>query len=74
MIGVHILPFALTIMNDFNSISERLTLRLATDADKAFARHVHHQAYHDVIVRQFGEWNEAEQDAYFDSTWASYSS
>jgi ribosomal protein S18 acetylase RimI-like enzyme len=45
----------------------------AADAtrDREFARQVHHQAYHDVVVRQFGEWNEVAQDGFFERTWES---
>jgi len=47
-----------------------VTTRPATDADKAFAREAHHLGYHDVVIRQFGEWDEARQDAIFDKNWA----
>jgi GNAT superfamily N-acetyltransferase len=64
----------LAIMNNINNTFEKITLRLATDDDKAFARYVHHQAYHNIVVKQFGEWNRAEQDTYFESTWSKYNS
>jgi len=54
--------------------TETLTLKTATGADKEFARTVHHRAYRDVVVRQFGEWNNEEQDMYFESTWSKYDS
>lgn len=43
--------------------------RKVTDADKDFARTVHHRAYHDVVVRQLGVWDEARQDNYFEKNW-----
>jgi len=45
--------------------------RPATDADRAFARRVHHLAYRDVIERQYGAWVEAQQDGFFESSWDS---
>lgn len=40
---------------------------LTTDID--FARHVHHQAYKDVVTRQFGTWDEQAQDGFFNGDW-----
>lgn len=60
-------------MNNYHSF-EHVSLRPATDDDKTFARRVHHRAYYDVVVRQFGNWDEAEQDAYFEITWSKYAS
>ena len=34
-----------------------------------FAHNVHHKAYHDVVVKQFGNWDEERQDRYFSSDW-----
>ena len=39
------------------------------ERDFEFARHVHHTAYHDVVVRQFGSWDEAMQDGFFKAAW-----
>jgi ribosomal protein S18 acetylase RimI-like enzyme len=47
----------------------RLQRRLASPTDAQFGRNVHHQAYRDVVERQFGAWNVAEQDAYFQDGW-----
>ena len=47
----------------------KITRRQATEADTAFARRVHHAAYRDVVERQFGAWNEADQDRFFESDW-----
>jgi GNAT superfamily N-acetyltransferase len=40
--------------------------RQATPADAPFLRELHHRAYRDVVVRQFGAWDEAAQDRWFD--------
>jgi len=39
--------------------------RPATTADTEFARFTHHAAYHDVVVRQFGNFDERMQDNFF---------
>ena len=46
-----------------------VTRRPTTAADRVFARRVHHLAYRDVVERQFGRWDEGEQDAYFETAW-----
>ena len=38
-------------------------------ADIPFARSVHHRAYRDVIERQYGPWDETNQDRFFDTAW-----
>ncbi len=43
--------------------------RTATPDDQALCRTIHHRAYLDVVERQFGQWDEAQQDAYFDEAW-----
>jgi GNAT superfamily N-acetyltransferase len=47
-----------------------LTRRPATPADAAWARRVHHAAVRDVVERQFGSWDEAQQDRFFDRDWS----
>ena len=47
-----------------------ITLRPALDVDTEFARAVHHQAYRDVVVRQYGTWDEKAQDGYFIDIWS----
>ena len=47
----------------------RLQRRPASPGDTEFGRSVHHQAYREVVERQFGAWNEAVQDAYFRNSW-----
>lgn len=54
-------------LNKENSLERRRAL----PEDKEFARTVHHRAYHDVVVKQFGNWDEAKQDAFFDTAWES---
>ena len=39
--------------------------RTATSEDFELARSIHHRAYRDVVLRQFGAWNEEEQDQFF---------
>jgi ribosomal protein S18 acetylase RimI-like enzyme len=43
--------------------------RMATTDDEALARRMHHAAYRDVVERQFGYWDEAEQDSHFARAW-----
>ncbi len=47
-----------------------ITRRPAVEADTDFARAVHHRAYRDVAVRQFGAWDEKAQDEFFKGDWA----
>src|SRR5438094_10170208 len=44
-------------------------LRRATKKDTDFARRTHHDAFRDVVVRQFGRFDEQHQDAFFDAEW-----
>jgi ribosomal protein S18 acetylase RimI-like enzyme len=45
------------------------SLRAATQEDTSIAKTIHHKAYKDVIERQFGSFNEIEQDEYFLASW-----
>jgi ribosomal protein S18 acetylase RimI-like enzyme len=47
----------------------KLTRRTAVVADTVFAREAHHRAYHDVVVDQFGSWDEVSQDKFFEADW-----
>ncbi len=47
----------------------KITKRPALVADTDFARTVHHHAYRDVIVRQYGLWEEEAQDGFFKNYW-----
>ena len=50
-----------------------ITYQLADrERDFEFARQVHHTAYHDVVVRQFGSWNESMQDEFFKAAWRDF--
>jgi ribosomal protein S18 acetylase RimI-like enzyme len=51
------------------SVDERISLRPATATDTHVARVIHHRAVRDVVMRQFGTWDEAAQDRFFDNTW-----
>ena len=46
-----------------------LRRRTATSSDTEFARTTHHEAFRDVVSRQFGEWDEALQDRLFEEKW-----
>jgi peroxiredoxin/ribosomal protein S18 acetylase RimI-like enzyme len=46
-----------------------ISRRPATADDRAFARRTHHAAYRDVVERQFGKWNEEQQDQFFAADW-----
>jgi ribosomal protein S18 acetylase RimI-like enzyme len=46
-----------------------MSRRPATSDDTELARRIHHAAYHDVVERQFGPWDEAQQDAFFARAW-----
>lgn len=41
----------------------------AKPEDTEFARMVHHKAYHDTVVNQFGKWDVKAQDKFFESVW-----
>lgn len=47
----------------------KITRRLAVESDTEYAREVHHRAYREVIERQFGAWDGAEQDGFFAQDW-----
>ena len=46
-----------------------ITTRPAAETDAAFAREAHHGAYRDVVIRQFGAWDEQVQDGFFERSW-----
>ena len=46
-----------------------LTRRLATESDKPFVWEANRQAYQDVVVRQFGQWDEDLQERDFNEKW-----
>ena len=46
--------------------------RRAETHDTDFARRTHHAAYRSVVERQFGPWNEAQQDAFFAAGWEAF--
>lgn len=48
-----------------------ITTRIATESDYEFCRIVHHQAYREVVIEQFGEWNEEVQDQFCKEKWES---
>jgi ribosomal protein S18 acetylase RimI-like enzyme len=52
-------------------VKVKVIRRPARETDTDFARLVHHQAYREVSERQFGPWDEKEQDEYFNDDWTS---
>ncbi|MCB1233594.1 MAG: GNAT family N-acetyltransferase [Verrucomicrobiae bacterium] len=46
-----------------------MTITRATDEDFAFGQKVHHLAYREMVLRQFGEWDETVQGGFFERTW-----
>ena len=44
---------------------KKITKRRAEATDAEFARSVHHRAYRDVVIRQYGMWDEKAQDDFF---------
>lgn len=51
-------------------LTDKVSLTPANDDDTEFARNAHHRAYRGVVVDQFGEWDEARQDKFFELSWA----
>jgi ribosomal protein S18 acetylase RimI-like enzyme len=45
--------------------------RPATEVGREFSRKVHHAAFQDVVERQWGNFDEAEQDVFFNKSWTS---
>lgn len=56
-------------VEEINHMLSTITKRIATAADTEFARRAHHAAYHDVVVRQFGVFDEQVQDTFFTKSW-----
>ena len=50
-----------------------ITLRPVRNEDKEFCRRVHHTALRDVVIRQFGQWDDTLQDNFFEKSWSSLS-
>ncbi|MCB0337694.1 MAG: GNAT family N-acetyltransferase [Bdellovibrionales bacterium] len=46
-----------------------LKLVSTTENDEAILRALHHEAYRDVVERQFGAWDQALQDGFFKQKW-----
>ena len=47
-----------------------ITKRPGLAADVEFTRSVHHRAYREVVVVQYGRWNEEAQDGFFLAAWS----
>ncbi|MCA1623984.1 MAG: GNAT family N-acetyltransferase [Acidobacteria bacterium] len=48
---------------------KKITKRPAEATDMEFARSVHHRAYRDVVLKQYGTWNEKAQNDFFADVW-----
>ncbi len=46
-----------------------LSARKCTDADESFLRTLHRRCYHDIVVAQFGGWDDELQRGFFDKKW-----
>ena len=46
-----------------------ISRRPATPLDRPFACATHHAAYREVVERQFGPWQELQQDRFFAQSW-----
>ena len=49
-----------------------MQLRDATNDDIEYARVIHHSAYKDVLLSQFGSWDEDLQISFFKDAWDSH--
>ena len=47
-----------------------ISLRPTNADDQKYACEIHHRAYRDVVERQFGSWDEALQDSFFEKAWS----
>lgn len=48
--------------------SGMIVTRHAQVSDHRFLEQLHHAAYREVVTRQFGSWNEPDQDAFFEQS------
>ena len=48
----------------------KITTRKPLRNEKEFVRRIHHAGYHDVVVAQFGTWDETRQDSFFEKKWS----
>jgi len=47
----------------------KVLLRKATDEDKEFLRDLNRIVYEEVVIEQFGSWDDVWQSNYFDEKW-----
>ncbi len=50
-------------------ISDRISIRPATLLDFDLCRQIHHRAYKNVIIAQFGAFEVVKQDIFFKNSW-----
>jgi ribosomal protein S18 acetylase RimI-like enzyme len=46
-----------------------IVVRKATDEDKEFLRSLNRKVYREVVVEQFGSWDDDQQNRYFEKKW-----
>jgi len=46
-----------------------ISRRAATPGDENLARRLHESGYRDVVIRQFGAWDQERQECFFDEKW-----
>jgi ribosomal protein S18 acetylase RimI-like enzyme len=51
------------------SLAPPYAVRHATPEDRAFLSSLNTRSYRELVIRQFGAWDEAEQDAKFADKW-----
>jgi GNAT superfamily N-acetyltransferase len=47
----------------------KITRRSATNSDTELARQIHHRGYREIVERQYGPWDEVQQDRFFGEDW-----
>lgn len=47
----------------------KITRRRASNSDAELARQIHHRGYREIVERQYGPWDEAQQDQFFAKDW-----
>lgn len=56
-------------MPELKAQKEDIKLRQKMPGDTAIVHAIYNQAYRDAVERQFGPWNQAEQDVFFKDAW-----
>lgn len=51
-------------------MQSEIVFKNALASDESFVRRVHHDAYREVVQRQFGRWDQSDQDMRFTEKWS----